>query len=81
MQETTFLGAHQRRTVNKFSCSNASTCHIQFIRTTISQLAWTESKTDAKQRFLTKDKLLPVDVRDAVEEISSSLDAHDSDME
>jgi hypothetical protein len=28
-----------------------------------------------------KDKSLPVDVRDAVEEISSSLDAHDSDVE
>jgi hypothetical protein len=37
--------------------------------------------TDAKQRSSMKDKSLPVDVRDAVEEVSSSLDAHDSDME
>jgi hypothetical protein len=37
--------------------------------------------TDAKERSSMKDKSLPVDVRDAVEEVSSSLDAHDSDME
>jgi len=35
----------------------------------------------AKQRSSMKDKSLPVDVRDAVEGVSSSSDAHDSDME
>jgi hypothetical protein len=37
--------------------------------------------TDAKQRSFMKERSLPVDIRDAVEETSPSLDAHDSDME
>ncbi len=37
--------------------------------------------TDAKQRSSMKERSLPVDVRDAIEETSSLLDAHDSDME
>jgi len=40
-----------------------------------------ESMTDVKQRSSMKDKSLPVDVRDAVEEVLPSSDAHDSDME
>jgi hypothetical protein len=40
-----------------------------------------EGMTDAKQRSSMRDKSLPVGVRDAVEEVLPSLDAHDSDME
>ncbi len=36
--------------------------------------------TDAKHRSSMKEISLPVDVRDAVEEVSPTLDAHDSDM-